>query len=115
MIYSYEIWDKKTPIKGQEPDYWFENNYEFTLGDVILFKDDTGIVRYVESVLTLKSNYNINGTTNEIAEAYIVLLEEEKNRAAQGATTLEEYSKKLFYLERGLANAEYSLMMGGLL
>lgn len=81
MYNNYEIWNKKDDIKGKDANYWFENYPEFIEGDVILFKDNLGIVRYVESINTLKYNYNIDIklNTNDAIKKYVDLIEEKRN------------------------------------
>ena len=95
--YTYEIWNKKDPIKGFEADYWLNGNPEFKEGDVVLFKNALGIVERVESANTLKMNYNmeVSLSTVDTIEKYFDIVEEENTRAEKQRVDMEDVSKQL--------------------
>ncbi len=101
MIKNYEIWNKKDDLKGQKPSYWLEKHQEFNYGDVVLLKDEFGIVRYVESIITLKTNNNIDASlsTDEAMQNYFEIKELEKINEEKERLSLEEATKKISILE----------------
>ncbi|MBO3444004.1 hypothetical protein [Clostridium sp. CCUG 7971] len=98
--FTYEIWNKSSKINGIDAQYYLKKHYEFTLDDVILFKNSQGIVERIESVLTLKNNYNIDSslTSNEVAKEYLKIKRgEEENRKSytDKISILSEQNAKL--------------------
>lgn len=71
-MFSYEIWDKKSGIKGYPASYWLDNNPHLREGDVFLVKQ-SGTVFYVESVDVMRATLLMpeNSTSDEVAQKYI--------------------------------------------
>lgn len=114
---KYKVWNKKDSIKGFEADYWIDELGLIESDGVFLILNNIDEVEWVEVDRIIKGNYNLdqNLTTEQVAQEYIKIKKEEKLRAEKEQITLEEQANKISILEQGLANAEYSLMMGGLL
>ena len=71
-MFSYEIWDKKSDIKGFPASYWLKENSHLREGDVFLVKQ-SGTVFYVESVDVMRANLLMpeNSTSDEVVQKYI--------------------------------------------
>ena len=83
--FTYEIWDKKSPINGVDAEEILKDNMLKNASDVILIKSpntDNNNVLYVESVDTLKINNRLRGslTADEVAQFQIERLEEMRNQ-----------------------------------
>lgn len=71
-MFNYEMWNKKSDIKGFSAEYWLENNSHLREGDVFLVKQ-SGLVTSVESVDVMRATLLMseNSTSDEVAQKYI--------------------------------------------
>lgn len=83
-MYTYEIWDKQSPINGVPAEEILKDNTLKNASAIILIKSpnaDNNNVLYVESVDVLKSNNRLRSglTPEEVAQYQIEYLEEMRN------------------------------------
>jgi hypothetical protein len=50
-----ELWNKTSEINGVPAEHFLKNNIEFTMDDVFLVYNESGLVERIESVATIKS------------------------------------------------------------
>ena len=110
-MYTFTIWDKKSEINGVSHEIVLKNNPAYRNTGVALYTNNSSQTVEIIAIETeLRKSYNNADATLE--ELALMRLNSLNNNAPQ---TVKELQDKVSTLEQGLANAEYSLMMGGLL
>lgn len=105
--FSYEKWDKISPVNDIPASEWLGNNFHLRNGDVYLIKD-CNVVSYIESIDCLKRSYNIVESTDEDVLAEFIKLKEldlDRNDYyfnEYNATKKELFQTKLILMKEGL-------------
>ena len=98
----YKIWDKKEKINGVDAEVVIKSNNIKQEDEIFLVIDDNTLkVTEIQFKDVICSNYNISIdlTTEEVAQEYIKIKEEEKIQAQNDVNTLEELGDKISILE----------------
>lgn len=103
---NYIIWNKIDPINGIEPQHFIDSLRIKESDGVFLIGTDLDNIQCVEIDRIIKSNYNLDYslTTEQVAQEYLRIKEEEKLQAKKEQITLEEQAKKISILEGQNAN-----------
>lgn len=98
---TYKIWNKKDEVKGFSAEFIIERNKIKEDDEVFLILDELGVVRQIQVVSTIKSNYGFdpNLSAKETAQAYLDLKAKEEETVIKEQITLEDQSKKIDILE----------------
>ena len=98
----FKIWDKKEKINGVDAEVVIKSNNIKQEDEIFLVIDDNTLkVTEIQFKDVICSNYNISIdlTTEEVAQEYIKIKEEEKIQAQNDVNTLEEIGNKISILE----------------
>lgn len=115
MINGFFIWDKVSNINGNKASVVLDSDESFKDNTVVFFTNNNKpVVHALVENLRVELNM-LNQTDEEVCQLKLNKLIEESKNQEKEQIALEEQAKKISILEQGLANAEYSLMMGGLL
>lgn len=106
MINNYFIWDKKSPINNSSAERILQSDFRFNELITVFFTDNGVPCHHVF--------YNEIPTEEELQNKLLEFNQQEEIQE-QEQLSLKEQANKISILEKGLANAEYSLMMGGLI
>lgn len=110
-MYTYEIWDKETPINGIEASQILENNPIYKKENIILLKNV-----FNNKIEQIHFESNIRNDYCDSESSIETLAELKTNDLNNNSPySVRELQEKISTLEVGLANAEYAMMMGGLL
>ena len=103
---NYKIWNKIDTINNTDAQYFIDSLKIRENDGVFLILDDLEEVQAVEIDRIIKSVYNLdqNLTTEQVAQEYIRIKEEEKLQAEKEQMTLEEQAKKISILQEQNAN-----------
>ena len=98
---NYIIWNKIDSINGVGANYFIENLKIKESDGVFLIGTDLDNVQCVEIDRIIKSNYelDLSLTTEQVAQEYIRIKEEEKANAEKDILTLEEQTHKISILQ----------------
>lgn len=107
-MFSYEKWDKISPIADDSAENWLKNNFHLRNGNVYLIKIND-MVSSVESINVLKRIYHSNNETDEyVLNTHIKVLE--------SGLDAESYLKKKYdELNNQLLESKLILMKEGLI
>ena len=98
----FKIWDKKEKINGVDAEVVIKSNNIKQEDEIFLVIDDNTLkVTEIQfkDVICLNYNISIDLTTEEVAQEYIKIKEEEKIQAQNDVNTLEEIGNKISILE----------------
>ena len=98
----FKIWDKKEKINGVDAEVVIKSNNIKQEDEIFLVIDDNTLkVTEIQfkDVICLNYNISIDLTTEEVAQEYIKIKEEEKIQAQNDVNTLEELGDKISILE----------------
>lgn len=114
---KFKVWDKVEAINLCDAQTVIrEMNIKESDEIVLIYDDITDIVTEIQFKDTLRSIYQIvEEDVNIVGEKYLERRKEEENNKYKDILTLEKQQEQIKSIEFGLANVEYSLMMGGLL
>ena len=101
---NYKIWNKKDKINGVNADYFIKDLSIRDTDGVFLVLDNLEEVQAIEIDRIIKGVYNLdaNLTTEEVAQEYIRIKEEEKLQVSRQAINMEEQSMKISNLETSI-------------
>lgn len=105
---NIQIWDGTTSINGISAEDILSNRQDLrnALGDIFLVVNDNGKVTEIQIGSIIASNYGMSAdlTLQEIADAYMVKKEEERQQAEEEKLTVDE-------LQEEVATLSYDVMM----
>lgn len=105
---NIQIWDGKTSINGISAEQILANRQDLAnaLGDIFLVVNDNGKVTEIQIGSIIASNYGFDSSLDiqEIADAYMVKKEEERQQAEEEKITVDE-------LQEEVATLSYDVMM----
>lgn len=98
---NVKMWNKKDSINGVSSDIVLERNPLFRDNDVFLIANDDNIIYEMQICSIIKDQYNLSKslTSEEIAQKYLEIKEEEKQKTEEDVITLENQEKKISILE----------------
>lgn len=98
---NYIIWNKIDKVNGLDANYFIDDLKIRENDGVFLIGTDLDNIQCIEIDRIIKSNYNLDMslTTEEVAQEYIRIKEEEKLQAEKEQITLEEATDKISILE----------------
>ena len=101
---NYKIWNKKDKINNIDADYFIKDLSIRETDGVFLIIDHLDEVQAIEIDRIIKGVYNLgaNLTTEEVAQEYIRIKEEEKLQASRQSLNMEEQSIKISNLETSM-------------
>jgi hypothetical protein len=107
-----QIWDKKSSINGQEPEYFLKEKM-FSEGDVFLVLNEYNTITQIQSVNVIRANYGMPKelTSLEVAERYIGTIEEQNKQEDEKVSAIEEMQLKQEEQEKIIADLAYELML----
>lgn len=106
MINNYIIWDKQSAVNGSSAELVMQSDIKFRDMVTLFLTENDKPVRHMF--------FEVEPTEEE-CQSILLEVQKEQQKDENERLSLEEAEKKISILELGLANAEYSLMMGGLL
>ena len=100
----YKIWDREEKINNVNAEYIINSLNVRETDGVFLIIDHLEEVQAIEIDRIIKGVYNLdsNLTTEEVAQEYIRIKEEEKLQASRQAINMEEQSMKISNLETSI-------------
>ena len=101
---NYKIWNKKDKINNIDADYFIKDLSIRETDGVFLIIDHLDEVQAIEIDRKIKGVYNLgaNLTTEEVAQEYIRIKEEEKLQASRQSLNMEEQTIKISNLETSI-------------
>ena len=100
----YKIWDREEKINNVDAEYIINSLNVRETDGVFLIIDHLEEVQAIEIDRIIKGVYNLdtNLTTEEVAQEYIRIKEEEKLQVSRQAINMEEQSIKISNLETSI-------------
>lgn len=110
-MYTYKIWNKTEGINGISSDIVLEKNPMYNNQEIVLIiNSHSDRVEFIALESELRESYQ--DKISSIDELAKIRCSYHNENAPMGVVELQD---KISTLEAGLANAEYAMMMGGLL
>lgn len=113
---TVSVWNHKSSINGFESDEVIKRKKIKDTDEIIIVTDEYDFVEEIQFVNILKKNYNMpkDMSLEDVVIEYQKIINNTDNNTTDNLYLVEQ-ANRISTLEQGLANAEYSLMMGGLL
>lgn len=116
MKLTYQVWDKVSPIKGFEADYW-KKSLNIGEQDGVFIILNNGVVERVEIDTIIKANYSldVNLTTEEVAIKYLEKKAQEEEEAKNAQTSVEQQGQEIQAIKKEQADLMFTLMENNVL